>query len=198
MAPVISADTVGRNGRCPRLLLCGLGLAAASCVISQPGADTGQSAEEGDADVDLDGADYTQFSGEEVFKYGTTTDPDEYDCELVWVTWGSPAERCADCLFVFDVELSYDAARSSDKEGDCASYAADASWTYAYIPDYLGYSVLATGYGQSFYAWALASFDADEGELTYATGYDGYDLSSYGLPGYYYSFRYEGYAEVRP
>jgi hypothetical protein len=137
---------------------------------------------------------YTSYEGEESFDYYFGKTLGDRNCDMVWEASGTPITTCPSCEFAFDVTLTYD-PRASYDDGTCSSLAADASYDYGYTDDYYGYGpMLLLGYASSFYAWAYADFDGVNFE--YSIGYLDLDISSYGYPGYWYTYYWQGQAEV--
>lgn len=148
------------------------------------GEDSGGEDSEGDADTDAD-APYTRWDGVERFEYSFSTTPGERDCEMIWNVTGTPsAIECLDCLFAFDVTLAYDAA-NSPASANCEGLASDLTYSYGYIEDYDGFSVI------------VVAHDNDDGTFNWsAFGYAGFYASEDTLKytiGNYIDFAYNGY-----
>ena len=74
----------------------------------------------------------TSYEGTESFAIGVndTAGTGNVQSEIVWTIIGASAESpadCADCLFAFDLNLTYDAAASTDPNGE----GADDAFSYA-------------------------------------------------------------------
>ena len=158
-----------------------------------------------DSDSDTD-ADYSSYEGFEVYTFGDWTDTaGRYNCEVYWDASGTvvSSHGCADCDFVFDVAMTYDASKGSDDgTGACTDQQADASWTYGYAYNVYGYGYgwVMLGYSGSYYAWTYAEFTG--GTFTYSAGYvDYYYDGAYGYypeyEGLYLTSYYEGRATVK-
>ncbi len=198
-----------------RLIFALLGTSALfACAGDKEGTDdtapvTDDSAE-GDADADSDSdsdtdsdsdADvtYTAWDGVETFAYDVSLSPGNRQCDMIWNTTGTPSTTdCPDCLFAFDVTLTYDAANSVAGDS-CSSLASDLAYSYGYIEDYYGYPTLAFAYdyGGTIYwiGFADAEFDASNDTLKYVAGsYVDYAYSGYytGYVTYYYTRYYTG------
>ncbi len=149
-----------------------------------------------DADdfVNYSAATYSDYLGWETLDYGYGYGYGFRNCSLYWDAVGTPATPCPDCLWAFDVAMSYDTSASYD-DGACSSLTTDTTYSYAYSDDYYGYSVLMMEYSGTWYAWIEASFDGSTFE--YASGYLDYPYDYGGTyPGYYYTYYWAGEAEV--
>ena len=140
-------------------------------------------------------SDYTSYDGYEVFEYSGGGSSGARSCVLEWSAEGSPssaAGACADCEFVFDVDMSY--LSSSTDDGTCADLAGDGSYTYGYQSDYSGYGPYVMYYSPSygsFSAWASANFSG--GTLSYSYGYEDWDYYGNGT---YYTYLWAGEADI--
>ena len=141
------------------------------------------------------GSGYSSYDGYEVFEYSGGGASGARSCVLEWSADGSPsgaAGACADCEFVFDIDMSY--LSSSTDDGTCADLAGDGSYTYGYQADYYGYGPYVMYYSPSygsFSAWAGANFSG--GTLSYSYGYEDWDYYGNGT---YYTYLWAGEADI--
>jgi hypothetical protein len=165
---------------------------------------------EGDADADSDSdsdtdsdsdADvlYTGWNGVETYTYDYSLSPGNRECDMIWDTTGTPsALDCPDCLFAFDVTLTYDSANSVSSD-NCSGLAGDLEYSYGYVEDYYGYPALTFAYDYYgtiyWFAFADAEFDSSNDTLKYSSGaYIDYAYNGYytGYVTYYYTRYYTG------
>ena len=148
---------------------------------------------------------FNTWDGEERYLYGYSASAEDLSCDMLWVATGVPSSKvgCRECLFTFDVTLTYDATRSSE-DGTCTELAIDTTFTYAFQPSsgidrYAGAGpqtgAIGTFYSGYFVELGQASFDASTGSFSYRWGetdnlyYDG----NYG----YYTDLHVGTATVQ-
>ncbi len=154
---------------------------------------------------------YTAWSGEHVYEQGRFTVPTQRDCEFYYASSSSTRAStlgCPDCDFAFAVDLTYDAASSSDN-GSCAGSVhwtgdpmdGDTTYVYGYSADYYGYgpSWMMQLYVGYWYPMSLISpqvgiveFDDGTGYFRYTYGYKDFDYS-----GTYYTYYHHGEAYVK-
>ena len=165
---------------------------------------------EGDADADADAdsdtdadsdADvtYTDWNGVETYSYDFSLSSGNRECEMIWNTTGTPSTTdCPDCVFAFDVTLTYDSANSVASD-NCTGLAGDLEYSYGYVEDYYGYPAITFAYdyyGTVYWiAFGDAEFDASNDTLKYTSGsYIDYAYSGYytGYVTYYYTRYYTG------
>ncbi|MCB9761129.1 MAG: putative metal-binding motif-containing protein [Alphaproteobacteria bacterium] len=94
------------------------------------------------------------------------------ECVLWWSLSGHPAasEACADCLFVFEVEMTFQ-ADDSYVGGGCFGMASDLTRTWGYHPDWNGRSALLDIDPQGEVTlWADAVYDLSAQRLTWSLG----------------------------
>jgi hypothetical protein len=138
----------------------------------------------------------SDYSGWETFEYSAGSSFGARDCELYWDAEGEPWDDvggCVGCEFVFDIDMSFDSAASTDN-GTCASLMVDSSYTYGYTDDYNGYGAYLMYYSSyygTFQAWGNASLVG--ATLEYSYGYEDWDY--YGT-GTYYTYIWAGEAEL--
>ncbi|MBK7758493.1 MAG: hypothetical protein IPI35_19280 [Deltaproteobacteria bacterium] len=154
-----------------------------------------------DADTDSDSdADplYTHWTASRPSSTTSRSPPGNRECDMIWNVTGTPSTTdCPDCLFAFDVSLTYDAANSTASDA-CSGLAGDLAYSYGYVEDYYGYGPSRVGRYYGTYGWssfANAEFDASNDTLKYSSGsYVDYAYSGYytGYVTYYYTNYYTG------
>jgi len=95
----------------------------------------------------------TSYEGVESLSIGVndTAGTGNLQMELIWNIVGAPAEApadCADCLFSFDLNLTFDAAASTDPDGS----GSDMTFSYAVGTSSYGENTLF--YGSEAYGWS--------------------------------------------
>ena len=153
-------------------------------------------------DQDCDGQDRLfPYEGTESFTYADAeSNPGVYECALSWdVTGVTSTVACTNCLFAFDLTLTYDT--NSVSSTTCAGLAQDEQYSYGYIEDYDGAGnaalMLYDGSSQAWTPWIDESdgasvIDYDGAQFTYSTGY-----LDYNYQGSYYSNYWSGAASIQ-
>ena len=138
----------------------------------------------------------TTWAGTETYIQGYGQSGDEPACTMVWSTSGAISTRyvCPECTFVFELDLTYDDA-SSTQDGSCDDRAADTTAVYTYTertnpaynyPGYdVAYGVIGTFDDGTWAELGYAVWDPDSGTFDY----------SYGTTDYSYGYKYGYYAE---
>ncbi len=95
----------------------------------------------------------TSYEGTETLSVGVndTAGTGNLSTELIWSVVGTPAEDpadCADCVFSFDLNLTFDAAASTDPDGSGEDFV----FSYAFGTSSYGENTLF--YGNEAYGWS--------------------------------------------
>lgn len=145
-----------------------------------------------EGDPGPEGHAYTSYTGRARFQWAWDADRDARSCDLYWDTTGTATENlCPDCIWAFDVALTYDEA-SSTAVDDCLDDVEDPdlSWTiglsltyyvyeaevlWYYIPESYGWYPLfyaAWDYPTLYFGGGYYEYEyLDDGALMYYTHY---------------------------
>lgn len=159
-----------------------------ACPSGGSKTDTGASARPAPTgDPGPEGHAYTTYTGRTRFQWAYDADPDARTCDLVWSSSGGPSESlCPECIWAFDLALTYDEDASISGEG-CLEEGDDPNleWTLGLSLTYAGeevrliwYEVPDTGWYPLFYAdWDYPNLVFDGGYYEY--GYPPRDAEMY-------------------
>lgn len=135
----------------------------------------------------------TSYEGMESLSLGVndTAGTGNLSTEIVWNIVGAPADApadCADCLFSFDLNLTYDAAASTDPNGE----GADMSFSYAVGTSSYGENTLFYGSEGQWSPWLVdgnSQADLEGTEKANVVSFDGTNFTySDGVVDFYYYY----------
>lgn len=143
---------------------------------------------------------YTSYAGRTRFQWAYDADPDARSCDLYWDTTGTASEElCPDCIWAFDLALTYDEAGSVAID-DCLDDIEDPNleWTVGLSLTYYTYDVSLIWYlePESAYWYPLFYAAWDYPTLYFGGGYYEYEYLNEG-GSMYYTLYWSAEAEVR-